>query len=151
MTPSEPQNASVYFLNDSSAVLTWLPPKITGTATNVSYHVHCLTSCKYFGSDCEDQTCNSGIDDQFTSKGLYTTIFTATKLTSFVNYTCKITAKNRVSKIAAAKIQTSESEQSVTYVTLRTNGSGKFIQPGIKMGSSLVPLHFMGKFIQRKE
>ena len=127
MTPSEPRNASVYFLNDSSAVLTWLPPKITGTATNVSYEVHCLTSCEYFGSDCEDQTCNSGIDGQFTSKGLNTTIFTATKLTSFVNYTCKITAKNRVSKIAAAKIQASESEQSVTYVYLRTNGSGKLI------------------------
>ncbi|XP_067029898.1 ephrin type-A receptor 3-like [Acropora muricata] len=123
VTSSEPRNASVYFLNDSSAVLTWLPPKITGTATNVSYDVHCLTSCKYFGSDCEDQTCNSGIDGQFTSKGLNTTIFTATKLTSFVNYTCKITAKNRVSKLADAETQTTDSKETFTYVHLRTKGS----------------------------
>ena len=116
----------------------------------MSYDVNCRPSCEYF-SGCEDKTCNSDTNGQLTGEGLKTTTFTAANLASFVNYTCKITAKNRVSKIAAAKIQTSESEQSVTYVTLRTNGSGKFIQPGIKMGSSLVPLHFMGKFIQRKE
>ena len=139
MTPSEPRNASVNFLNGSSAVLTWLPPKITGTATNVSYDVHCLTSCEYFGSDCEDQTCNSGIDGQLTSKGLSTTIFTATKLTSFVNYTCKITAKNRVSKLADAATQTTDRKETFTYVNLRTKGSGKLVEPDIFVKSWLVP------------
>ena len=122
-TPSKPRNASVYFVNESSAILTWLVPEITGTQTNVSYDVNCRPSCEYF-SGCEVKTCNSDIDGQLTGEGLKTTIFTAKNLASFVNYTCKITAKNRVSKIAAAKIQT---DLSVTYVNLRTKGSGKFI------------------------
>ena len=73
-------------------------------------------------------------------------MFTAANLASFVNYTCKITAKNRVSKIAAAK-----SEGTVTYVNLRTKGTGKFVEPDIMIGSSLVPLYFMGKFIKIKK
>ena len=150
VTPSKPRSASVYFVNESSAILIWLVPEITGTPTNVSYEVNCRPSCEYF-SGCEKETCNSAINSQLTGKGLKTTIFTAKNLASFVNYTCKITAKNRVSKIADAKTQASESERSVTYVNLRTKGSGKSIQLGIKMGSSLVPLHFMGNFIKRKE
>ena len=149
-TPSKPRSASVYLVNESIAILTWLVPEITGTPTNVLYDVNCRPSCDSF-SGCENKTCNSDVNGQLTGEGLKTTIFTAANLASFVNYTCKITAKNRVSKIAAAKTQASESERSVTYVTLRTKGSGKFIQPDIKMGSSLIPLHFMGTLIKRKE
>ena len=149
-TPSKPRSASVYFVNESSAILTWLIPEITGTQTNVWYDVNCRPSCENF-SGCEKETCDSDIDSQLTGEGLETTIFTAANLASFVNYTCKITALNRVSKITAAKIQASKSEQSFTYVTLKIKGSGKFIQPDIKMGSSLVPLHFRGKFNKRKE
>ena len=125
-TPSKPRSASVYFVNESSTILTWLVPEITGTPTNVSYDVNCRRSCEYV-SGCEKETCNSDINAQLTGEGLKTTNFTAANLASFVDYTCKITAKNRVSKIAAAKTQASESERSVTYVTLRTKGSGKFI------------------------
>ncbi|XP_067050046.1 ephrin type-B receptor 1-like isoform X2 [Acropora muricata] len=121
-TPSKPRSASVYFVNESSAILTWLVPEITGTPNNVWYDVNCRLSCKYV-SGCEKETCNSDINGQLTGEGLKTTVFTLANLASFVNYTCKITAKNRVSKIAAAKTQASESEQSVTYVTLRTKGS----------------------------
>ena len=128
---------SVYFVNVSSAILTWLIPEITGTPTKVWYDVNCRPSCEYF-SGCEKETCISDINGQLTGEGLKTTIFTAANLPSFVNYTCKITATNRVSKIAAAKTQASESERSVTYVNLRTKGSGKFIQLGIKMGSSVL-------------
>ncbi|XP_067049582.1 ephrin type-A receptor 3-like isoform X2 [Acropora muricata] len=121
-TPSKPRSASVYFVNESSAILTWLFPEITGTPPNVSYDVNCRPSCEYF-SGCEDKTCNSDINGQLTGEGLKTTIFTAANLASFVNYTCKITVTNRVSRIAAAKTQASESERSVTYVNLRTKGS----------------------------
>ena len=90
------------------------------------------------------------MNGQLTGEGLKTTMFTAANLASFVNYTCKITAKNRVSKTAAAKTQAPESGRSVTYVNLTTKGSGKFMQPGIKLGSSLVSPYFMGKFIKKE-
>ncbi|XP_067029861.1 ephrin type-A receptor 3-like isoform X5 [Acropora muricata] len=121
-TPSKPRSASVYFVNESSTILTWLVPEITGTPNDVWYDVNCRLSCEYI-SGCEKETCNSDINGQLTGKKLKTTIFTLANLASFVNYTCKITAKNRVSKIAAAKTQASESERSVTYVNLRTKGS----------------------------
>ena len=124
--PSEPRNASAYLVNESSAVLTWLLPEITGTPIDMSYDVTCLTSCEYFGNDCDDQTCNRGIDGQFIAEGLNTTIFTATNLAPFVNYTCKITAKNRVSKRA-----TNGERNSFTYVNLTTKGSGKLVEPDI--------------------
>ena len=139
MTPSEPRNASVSFVNESSAVLTWLRPEITGTLTNVSYDIYCLTSCAYFDIDCEGQTCNSGIDRKLTSKGLNTTTFTATNLGSFVNYTCIITAKNRVSKMAEAATQTTDTKRTFTYVNLRTKGSGKLVESDIFVGPWLVP------------
>ncbi|XP_044178241.1 ephrin type-B receptor 4-like, partial [Acropora millepora] len=123
-TPSEPRSASVYFVNESSAVLTWLLPEITGTPIDMSYDVTCLTSCEYFGSHCDCQTCNRGIDNQFKAEGLNTTIFTATNLAPFVNYTCKITAKNRVSKRAESKTKATNGERnSFTYVNLTTKGS----------------------------
>ena len=141
-TPSEPRSASVYFVNESSAVLTWLLPEITGTPIDMSYDVTCLTSCKYFGSHCDCQICNRGIDNQFKAEGLNTTIFTATNLAPFVNYTCKITAKDRVSKRAESKTKaTNDERNSFTYVNLTAKGSGKLVEPDIFMGSLLVSLH----------
>ena len=108
----------------------------------MSYDVTCQTSCEYFGNDCDDQTCNRGIDGQFTQEGLSATIFTATKLAPFVNYTCKITAKNRVSKRVESKTKATNGERnSFTYVNLTTKGSGKLVEPDIFMGSLLVSLH----------
>ena len=40
----------------------------------------------------------------------------------FVNYTCKIVAKNRVSEVAARKHKV---EARSTTITFKTNGSGK--------------------------
>ena len=108
----------------------------------MSYDVTCQTSCEYFGNDCDNQTCNRGIDGQFTAEGLNATIFTATNLAPFVNYTCKITAKNRVSKRAESKTKATNGERnSFTYVNLTTKGSGKLVEPDIFMGSLLVFLH----------
>ena len=128
--PSEPRSASVYFVNESSAVLIWQLPEITGTPINVSYDVNCLRSCEYYGSDCDDQTCNSDIDGQLKAEGIKTTIFTATNLAPFINYTCKITAKNRVSKMAELKTRATDGERTAgfTYVNLTTKGSGKLVE-----------------------
>ena len=42
-------------------------------------------------------------------------------LSPFVNYTCKIVAKNRVSEVAARKHKV---EAGSTIITFKTNGSG---------------------------
>ena len=143
--PSEPRSASVNFVNESSAVLIWLLPEITGTPINVSYDVNCLRSCEYYGSDCDDQTCNSGVDGQLKAEGIKTTTFAATNLAPFTNYTCKITAKNRVSKMAELKTQATDGERTAgfTYVNLTTNGSGKLVESvnDIFMASLFVSLH----------
>ncbi|XP_067029890.1 ephrin type-A receptor 5-like [Acropora muricata] len=72
-TPSKPRSASVYLVNESSAILAWLVPEITGTPTNVSYDVNCRPSCEY-SSGCEKETCDSDINSQLTGKGLKKTI-----------------------------------------------------------------------------
>ena len=43
-------------------------------------------------------------------------------LSPFVNYTCKIVAKNRVSEVAARKHKVKARS---TTITFKTNGSGK--------------------------
>ena len=140
--PSEPRNASASFVNESSAVLSWLPPAITRTQTKVWYDVNCLPSCKY-DSDCEDKKCNSDVDRQLTAEGLKMTNFTALNLVPFVNYSCKITANNRVSKMPNAKLQTTGSKRTFTYVNFTTKGSGKLVEPDIFMGSLFVLLHYV--------
>ena len=56
--PSEPLAVSVSFVNESAAVITWSSPAITGTQTHELYDVECEKSCKYYGKDCDDETCD---------------------------------------------------------------------------------------------
>ncbi|XP_068753375.1 ephrin type-B receptor 5-like isoform X2 [Montipora capricornis] len=122
--PSEPRNASVSFVNETSAVVTWLPPATTGAQSTVFYDVDCRKTCEdAAGSGCGDQTCKSGIGAQLSMQGQNTTNFTATNLASFVNYTCNIKAGNRVSKIAETTSHTINIKKPLTVVTLRTKGS----------------------------
>ncbi|XP_068753365.1 ephrin type-A receptor 3-like isoform X3 [Montipora capricornis] len=123
--PSEPRNTSVSFVNETSAVVTWLPPATTGyPPSTVFYDVDCRKTCEdAAGSGCGDQTCNSGIGAQLSMQGLNTTNFTATNLASFVNYTCNIKAGNRVSKIAETTSDTINTKKQLAVVTLRTEGS----------------------------
>ena len=118
--PSEPRDVNVSFVNQSSAVITWLSPAIIGSQTPVLYDVNCKKSCEDYGKDCVDETCGSGVS--YAQRGLNMTQAVITNLNSFVNYTCKIVAKNRVSEVAERKHRITASFASISF---RTEGSSK--------------------------
>ena len=99
-------------------MITWLPPVITGG--QVFYEVDCKKTCK----DCDENTCNgeAGIVSHKKIQ-LKSTRVTITKLSPFVNYTCNITAKNRVSELVAAR-----KHRVFANVTLKTQGSSKLVR-----------------------
>ena len=120
-TPSHPISVSTLFVNQSSATLTWLPPAMTGD--QVFYEVECRRTCEIDSKACTEEIC--GGNDLFMDKSYATTMTipgTTGLLSPFVNYTCKIVAKNRVSEVAARKHKV---EASSTMITFRTDGSGK--------------------------
>ena len=123
--PSHPRNIIAVFVNQSSATLRWLPPTITGD--QVFYEVECRPTCEVQSKVCAEEICggdeNTGL--VFMNKSYATTMTIpgrAGLLSPFVNYTCKIMAKNRVSEVAARKHKV---EASSTTITFKTNGSGK--------------------------
>ena len=117
--PSHPRNAKVSFVNQSSASITWLPPVITGG--QVFYEVDCKKTCK----DCDEKTCDSEAGHISHKKNLNTTHVTITSLSPFVNYTCNITAKNRVSEVAA---RIHRVYANATIIKLKTQGFGKSLR-----------------------
>ena len=119
--PSHPRNAVTLFVNQSSSTITWLPPAITGD--QVFYEVECRLTCEA----CTEEICggNDNTVFVFMNKSYATTMTipgTMGLLSPFVNYTCKIVAKNRVSEVAARKHKV---EARSTTITFQTNGSGK--------------------------
>ncbi|CAH3147322.1 unnamed protein product [Porites evermanni] len=122
-TPSHPRNAVILFVNQSSAAIAWLAPAITGDQE--FYEVECRRTCDIDSKACTDGICG-GNDNKgfiFMNKGYATTMTipgTTGLLSLFVNYTCKIMAKNRVSEVAARKHKV---EASSTTITFKTNGS----------------------------
>ena len=117
MLPSHPRSVNVPFVNQTSAMITWLPPTITGG--QVFYEVDCKKTCK----DCDENTCNGEAGLVSHKKTSHKTHVTITTLSPFVNYTCNITAKNRVSELEAAR-----KHRVFTSVTLKTQGSGKLVR-----------------------
>jgi len=111
----------VPFVNQSVAVITWSSPATIGAQTHVLYDVECEKSCEYYGKDCDDKTCD-GDSHAMKKKGLNMTNVIITNLPSFVNYTCKITAKNRVSEVAERRHRV---KANFTTVNFRTEGSGE--------------------------
>ena len=97
-------------------MITWLPPVITGG--QVFYEVNCQMTCK----DCDEKTCDGEAGLVSHKKSSDTNHVTITTLSSFVNYTCKIMAKNRVSEVAERK---KRANANVTTISLKTQGSGK--------------------------
>ena len=119
--PSQPRNVTVPHVSQSSATIIWLPPAITGD--QVFYEVECRRTCEIDSKACTEEIC--GGNDLFMDKSYATTMTipgTTGLLSPFVNYTCKIVAKNRVSEVAARKHKV---EASSTMITFRTDGSGK--------------------------
>ena len=97
-------------------MITWKPPVITGG--QVFYEVSCQKTCK----DCDEKTCDGKAGLVSRKKSSDTNHATITALSPFVNYTCKIMAKNRVSEAAGSKHHVSAN------VTLTTQGSGKSLR-----------------------
>ena len=108
------------FVNQTSATINWLPPTITGD--QVFYEVECGRTCEVDSKACTEEICggdeNTGFEFMNKSSGR------TGLLSPFVNYTCKIMAKNRVSDFAARKHKV---EASNTTVTFKTNGSGESV------------------------
>ena len=106
-------------------MISWLPPNITGD--QIFYEVECRRTCEVDNKACTEEIC--GGDEStgfvFMNKSYATTMTIPGRtglLSPFVNYTCKITSKNRVSEVAARKHKVKASS---TTMTFKTNGSGK--------------------------
>ena len=101
----------------------WLPPVITGG--QVFYEVECKRTCELNGMDCTEETCDDNAGFVFKDKIYSTKVMipeTRRALSAYVNYTCKIIAKNRVSEIAKRKHKIEASSATISF---RTKGSGK--------------------------
>ena len=102
--------------------LRWLPPAITGDQTHVYYDVDCRKPCDNDDDECVDKECGNDVTYLPYKKDLNMTKVMTTNLSPFVNYTFKIYAKNRVSKVAK---QRHGVEEIFAAITVRTNGSSK--------------------------
>ncbi|XP_022796262.1 ephrin type-A receptor 4-like [Stylophora pistillata] len=125
VVPSAPKNVSLGFVNQSALEIQWQPPAETGVQTHVFYEVECRRPCEVEDeSECVDKACRSDIIFIPRKDGLSTTKVTVGNLTSFVNYTIRVYAKNRVSEVAKLKYGV---EANFTAITIRTNGSCKSV------------------------
>ena len=123
--PTLPRNISAAHVNQSSVELRWLPPAVTGDQTNVHYDVDCREPCDNDDdSECVDKECKSVVTYLPCKEGLNLTHVMVTDLSSFVNYTFKIYAKNRVSEVAKRRHGV---EANFKAISVRTNGSSKFL------------------------
>ena len=110
-------------VNQSSAVIRWLPPVITGG--QVFYELKCQRTCELNGKDCAEETRDDNAVFVFKDKIYSTKIMipeTTRALSAYVNYTCKMIAKNRVSEMAKRKHKIEASSATISF---RTKGSGK--------------------------
>lgn len=117
--PSHPRNVAI-FVNQTSAAINWLPPTITGD--QVFYEVKCRRTCEADSEGCTEEIC--GGDENTAFVFMNKSSGRTGLLSPFVNYTCKIMAKNRVSEVAARK---HEVEANSTTITFKTNGSGESV------------------------
>ena len=105
--------------------LRWLPPATTGDQTDVHYDVGCRKPCvNDDDNECVDKECESVVTYFPRKEGLNVAHVTVTNLSTFVNYTFKIYANNRVSKVAKRRHGV---EGNFTAISVRTNGASKFL------------------------
>ena len=95
----------VAFVNQSGVEITWQSPLETGDQTHVIYDVNCLIRkiCSIDDVDrdnCLYENCSRDVRYIPNNKGLKMNHVIVMGLSSFVNYTFKILAKNRVSEVA---------------------------------------------------
>ena len=123
--PSAPQNVQVIFVNQSALQIRWQLPAVTGDHTNVFYEVECHQPCESEDkSKCVDKACGSDVIFKPRKDDVNITHVIVGNLTSFVNYTMKVYAKNRVSNVAKIKHGI---QANFAAITIRTNGSRKSV------------------------
>lgn len=121
--PSAPRNPQVTFVNQSALQLQWQPPQVTGVQTHVWYDVYCRKPCdSEDDGDCVDKACGNDVVYIPSKMKLNTAQVIIGNLSSFINYTIKIYARNRVSEVAKNK---PGGEGEFETVSVRTNGSGE--------------------------
>ena len=104
-------------------MIRWLPPVITGG--QIFYEVECKRTCEINGKDSVEETCDDNAGFVFKDKIYSTRVMIpewTRALSAYVNYTCKIIARNRVSEMAKRKHKIEASSATISF---RTKGSGK--------------------------
>ena len=121
--PSAPRNAIATFVNKSAAEIRWQSPLVTGDSSDVFYEVACSKSCDIDDeNNCVEKPCSSDVKYERYREGLNVTQVTVSNLMSFINYTFKVYAMNRVSEVAKRKHGV---RGNFTTITLRTSGTGE--------------------------
>ena len=121
--PSTPRNVRATFVNQSALGLQWQRPQVTGDQTKIWYDVYCRKPCdSNDDSNCVDKTCGNDVVYEPSQVKLNTAQVIVGNLSSFVNYTIKIYARNRVSEVAERKHGV---EGEFETIIVRTNGSGE--------------------------
>ena len=106
-------------------VLRWLSPTIIGDRTSVFYDVGCRKPCDNDDdNECVDKECGNDVTYLPYKEALDVAEVMVTNLSSFVNYTFKIYATNRVSEVAKRRHGV---DGHYAQIFVRTNGSSKFL------------------------
>ncbi|KAL9970842.1 hypothetical protein ACROYT_G023292 [Oculina patagonica] len=119
--PSTPRKVNAAFVNQSAVEIRWLPPLVTGDTSHVLYGINCRKLCNINDEKkCVEESCGSGVNYIPNKEGLIMTQVIVTNLSSFMNYTFKVYAMNRVSEVAKRKHGV---EGNFTTITIRTTGT----------------------------
>ena len=106
-------------------MLRWLSPTIIGDQTSVFYDVGCRKPCDNDDdNECVDKECGNDVTYLPYKEDLDIAEVMVTNLSSFVNYTFKIYATNRVSEVAKRRHGV---VGHYAQIFVRTNGSSKFL------------------------
>lgn len=100
--PSMPLNLSETFVDQSSVLLSWLPPRYLGGRNDTFYRVSC-------------DTCSSSVAYVPSQQGFTDTKVTVTGLSPVTTYTFKVYAENGVSSFTTSKF---------AEITITTDASG---------------------------
>ena len=122
--PSAPKNVGTTFVNQSAVEITWLPPLVTGETSHVFYKVDCQTCSLNDEKKCVEESCGSDVSYIPNKEGLNVTQVIVTNLLSFMNYTFKVYAMNRVSEVAKRKHGV---EGNFVTITMRTKGTSESV------------------------
>ena len=91
-TPSSPRNAQKSFVNVTTVIITWTPPKDPGGRSDIYYEIECSRECSKCSANCSD------VKNHFRNKR--ETQLAVIGLQPLANYTILIYARNGVSEVA---------------------------------------------------